>query len=37
MLYQLKENRVYRTYTGGSHIDEFLGKDSCTNGNFPED
>ena len=37
MLYKLKENRVYRTYLCGSHIDEFYGKSRCTDGFFPED
>lgn len=37
MLYKLKENRVYRTYLGGSHIDEFYGKSRSTDGFFPED
>ena len=37
MLYKLKENRVYRTYLGGRHIDMFYGKKSCSDGFFPED
>ena len=31
------ENRVRRTYRGGRHIDEFLGKESCCDSFFPED
>ena len=37
MLYKLRENRVYRTYLGGKHIDEFYKKSHCENGFFPED
>ena len=37
MLYKLKENRVYRTYLGGKHIDMFYGKESCYDSFFPED
>ena len=37
MLYKLKENRVYRTYIGGRHIDEFFGKRNPENGFYPED
>ena len=37
MLYKLKENRVYRTYLGGKHIDMFYGKESCSDSFFPED
>lgn len=34
MLYKLKENRVYRTYLGGRHIDMFYGEKSCSDGFF---
>ena len=37
MLYKLKENRVYRTYLGGKHIDKFYGRTECSDGYFPED
>lgn len=37
MIFKLKENRVYRTYLGGKHIDAFLGKKSGEDSNFPED
>lgn len=37
MMWKLMDNRVYRTYTGGSSIDRFYGKSSCKDGNFPED
>lgn len=34
MIYKLKENRVYRTYLGGKHIDEFYEKSRCKDGFF---
>ncbi len=37
MIYKIKENRVSRTYLGGSAIDKFYGKEKCENGFFPED
>ena len=37
MMFKLRENRVYRTYSGGCHIDAFYGKSQCTDGFFPED
>lgn len=37
MIYKVKENRVFRSYIGGKHIDEFLQKESYQDGNFPED
>lgn len=37
MIYKLKENRVYRTYFGGKHIDAFLGKETAEDSHFPED
>ena len=37
MIAHLLENRVYRTYRGGKHIDAFLGKICCEDSYFPED
>ena len=37
MIEKLQENRVFRTYLGGKHIDEFYGRDSGEDSYFPED
>ncbi len=37
MIKKLKENRVSRTYFGGSNIDRFFGKSLCENTLYPED
>lgn len=37
MIYKLKQNRVWRTYLGGAHIDVFLGNKTSEITNFPED
>lgn len=37
MIYKIKENRVYRSYKGGKHIDAFMGKSEARDGRFPED
>ena len=37
MIYQLQENRVYRTYRGGNRLDLFLGKEKGETDYFPED
>ncbi len=37
MICKLKENRVSRTYLGGSAIDRFFGKAECVDGYTPED
>ncbi|MGI9862864.1 type I phosphomannose isomerase catalytic subunit [Moorella naiadis] len=34
---RLEENRVWRIYTGGWLLDQFLGKSHPTDGHFPED
>lgn len=37
MVYIFKENRVRRSYAGGSQIDKFLDKNNCENTNCPEE
>ncbi len=37
MIKKLRENRVSRTYLGGSSIDRFYGKKECKNSFYPED
>lgn len=36
MIYKFKENRVWRSYTGGKRIDRFYGKDNCSDSRKPE-
>lgn len=37
MIYKFKENRVWRAYTGGKHIDDFKGKTNPVDSDFPEE
>lgn len=37
MVYKFKENRVWRSYTGGKRIDSFYGKEDCVDSRMPEE
>ena len=37
MIATLQENRVFRTYLGGKHIDTFYGREKGEDSYFPED
>lgn len=37
MIAKLQENRVFRTYLGGKHIDAFYGRENGEDSYFPED
>lgn len=37
MIYKFKENRVWRTYLGGRHIDDFYGKKTQLDCSMPEE